>query len=255
MLRPGFWIVLLGVLAAGSALRAQPASVPQACPVPGDYAIPDEPLPNVAAALAAGGPLNILAIGSATTVGAAASTVHGTAPGASFPYRMAEALQAARPNLQVQLTVRGGRGLTAEAMLPLLRQALKTRHFHLVLWQTSTVEAVHGDSPDAMQSALEEGAERVLDSGADLVLVDSQFSRFLRANVDLEPYQSALQQIATMPDIVVFRRFDLMRDWAHDGHIDLERAGRADRPRMIARLHTCLGQALAQFVLNGAGQK
>ncbi|HET8995551.1 MAG TPA: hypothetical protein VFN42_02685 [Acetobacteraceae bacterium] len=255
MLRPGFWIVLLGVLAAGSALRAQPASAPAACPPFGDYAIPDEPLSHVAAVLAAGGTLNVLAIGSATTVGVSASMVHGTAPGGSYPYRMADALQAARPHLQLGLTVRGGRGMTAESMLPLLRQALKAQRYQLVLWQTSTVEAVHGDSPDAMQSALEDGAEQVLDSGADLVLVDSQFSRFLRANVDLDPYQSALQQVAAMPGVVVFRRFDLMRDWAHEGQLDLERAGRVDRPREIARLNTCLGQALARFVLNGAAQK
>src|SRR5487761_2022495 len=105
------WIVVLAVLALGGVARADPAAVPQACAAADEYTTPDEPLPAVAAAIAAGGPLSVLAVGSASTVGDFAGTAHRTAPGASFPYRMAEALQAALPTIAVQLTVRGGRGL------------------------------------------------------------------------------------------------------------------------------------------------
>ena len=86
-----------------------------------------------------------------------------------------------------------------------------------------------------------------------MVLIDPQFSRFLRANADLDPYQTALQQVSAMPDVVLFRRFDVMRDWAEDGTIDLERARQADRVQMMALLNTCLGETLARFVLNGVG--
>ena len=86
-----------------------------------------------------------------------------------------------------------------------------------------------------------------------MVLIDSQFSRFLRANADLDPYEAALQQVSIMPGVVLFRRFDVMRTWAEDGAIDLERAKRTDRAGMMALLNTCLGETLARFVLNGAG--
>ena len=80
--------------------------------------------------------------------------------------------------------------------------------------------------PDGMVAALQEGIDRARDAGADVVLVDPQFSRFLRANADLDPYEAALQQVSAMPGVVLFRRFDVMRSWAEDGEIDLERAGR-----------------------------
>jgi hypothetical protein len=92
----------------------------------------------------------------------------------------------------------------------------------------------------------------VRDAGGDLVLIDPQFSRFLRANTDLDPYEGALQQVATMPGVTLFPRFELMRAWANEGRIDLERTAKADRDKALERLHKCLGQALARFVLSAA---
>lgn len=256
MLSPRFSLVLLGMLAFGGAARAQPASPwSPACAASEDYTVPDEPLQHVAAAIAAGEPLNVLALGSATTVGAATSTSRGSGPGLSFPYRMVEALRAARPQLKVQLTVRGGRGMTAEAMLPLLHEALKEQKYQLVLWQTGTVEAVRGERPDALLAALVDGSDLIQAQSADLVLIDFQFSRFLRANVDLDPYQAVMEQAATMPGVVVFHRYELMHDWVHEDRMDLEHTARADRPKTLALLNTCLGEVLARFVLNGATEK
>jgi len=205
-------------------------------------------LPAVAAAIKAGGPVDILAIGSAASVGDQPGSSRHTA----FPFRMVEALHAALPNIAFGLTLRGGRGMTAQDMLPMLKAALSARHYALVLWQTGTVEAVRGDDPDALQSALQEGIDDARQAGADVVLVDSQFSRFLRANTDLDPYETTMQEVAVMPGVVLFHRFDLMQNWVEEGGIDLESASRADRPKMMALLHTCLGETLARFVLTGA---
>ena len=56
-----------------------------------------------------------------------------------------------------------------------------------MLWQTGTVEAVQGLRPDVLRGVLQDGADAAEDAHADLVLIDPQFSRFLRANADLEP--------------------------------------------------------------------
>ena len=120
------------------------------------------------------------------------------------------------------------------------------------LWQTGTVEAVRGLQPDGMLDVLHAGAERVRDAGGDLVLIDPQFSRFLRANTDLDPYENVMQQVATMPGVALFHRFDLMRVWANDGRIDLERTPKADRDKALEELNVCLGKVLARFVLSAA---
>jgi acyl-CoA thioesterase I len=241
--------LILGLVAAQSSSQAaEEPPMLAACPVADEFAVPDEPLDAVAAALAAGGPVNILAVGSATTVGA----VPRHAPITSFPYRMVEALQAARPQVNFNLTVRGGKGMTAEDMVPLITTALSARRYHVVIWQTGTVEAVRGLSPDSLESALEDGVQRVQEAGGDVVLVDAQFSRFLRANTDLDPYEAVLQQVAMMPRVVLFHRFDLMNAWADDDLIDLERTPIARRRKAVAELSTCVGNALARFILNGA---
>ena len=103
-----------------------------------------------------------------------------------------------------------------------------------------------------MLDVLHTGAERVRDAGGDLVLIDPQFSRFLRANTDLDPYDGVMQQVATMPGVALFHRFELMRTWANDGRIDLERTPKADRDKALDELNACLGKALARFVLSGA---
>jgi hypothetical protein len=123
--------------------------------------------------------------------------------------------------------------MTAEDMLPLIEAALKLQHYPLVLWQTGTVEAVRGLQPDGMADVLHAGAELVRNKGGDLVLVDPQFSRFLRANIDLDPYENVMQQVATMPGVALFHRFDLMRTWANDGRIDLEHTPKADRDKAL----------------------
>ena len=165
---------------------------------------------------------------------------------------MVRALHAALPSVDFRLTVRGGRGMTAEDMLPLIEAALKQQHYPLVLWQTGTVEAVRGLQPDGMLDVLHTGAERVRDAGGDLVLIDPQFSRFLRANTDLDPYENVMQQVATMPGVALFHRFDLMRAGPTTGGSTWSDAPKADRDKALDELNACLGKALARFVLSGA---
>ena len=253
MRRLASYLLVCLILAMPHTSRADSATA-AACGAPEDFTTSDEPLGQLSAAIAAGGPVSILALGSATTVGAARADGSPTATthGASFPWYMVAALHAALPKVTFQLTVRGGRGMTAEDMLPLLNAALQQQTYKLVLWQTGTVEAVRGLRPDGMLEVLHAGVAKVREAGGDVVLVDPQFSRFLRANTDLDPYAGVLQQVATMPGVVLFHRFDLMRTWANDGRIDLERTPKADRDKALDALNGCLGEALARFVLSAA---
>jgi acyl-CoA thioesterase I len=228
------------------------------CELPSDLTTPPSPLVRAAAALATRNELNILALGSGSTVGdASGASGPGTAyksPEGSFPRRMLEALQSTRPAQRFNLTVKGGRSMTAESMLPILLQELTAHHYDLVLWQTGTVEAVQGLRPDVLRGVLQEGAAAVEQAQADLVLIDPQYSRFLRANADLNPYETVLQQIASAPDVSLFHRFELTQTWVNSGQVDLERVSRDQRDKTISQLNSCLGHALARFVLTGAGE-
>jgi len=153
----------------------------------------------------------------------------------------------------VSLAVRGGRNLTAEDMLPLLRAGLDVpQHPQLVIWQTGTVDAVRNVSPGQFNQSLSEGTDAIIDAGADLILVDPQFSRFLQANADLPPYFGALRNAAALPGVVLFPRFELMQSWSESGDLDLETAEPGDALRSVEVLHACLGTLLAEVMLDDA---
>ena len=167
---------------------------------------------------------------------------------------MVEMLQSMRPTDHFKLTVKGGRSMTADTMLPILLQELSSHHYDVVLWQTGTVEAVHGSRPEALRGVLQDGADAAEASHTDLVLIDPQFSRFLRANTDLGPYETVLEQMTGNPSVTLFHRFDLTQIWVGSGQIDLERASHDQRDQTIELLNSCLGQALARYILAGAAE-
>lgn len=234
------------------------AGTPLACEMPPGQTTPSAALTNAAAALTAKNGLDILALGSGSTVGDSAGlggpALEFHAPEKSYPIRMLDALRALHPAAGFNLTVQGGRGLTAVEMLPILQRELSAHHYDVVLWQTGTVEAVHGVRPDALRSVLEDGIDAAAKSKTDLVLIDPQFSRFLRANVDLGPYETVLRQVTDTSGVTLFPRLDITREWVNSGQVDLERVDKDQRDATIALLNECLGQALARYVLTGAGE-
>ena len=244
------------------------------CNTPDDAVGALSALPRVAEVLKPGKVLSVLAVGSATMFGPEAALDPSTisaqslagrvlaplqpqvfsqaASEQSFPMLMAAALRQAVPGAEVKVTVRGGRGLLAIDMLTILKAEVATHAYNLVLWQTGTVEAVRNLPPGEFSQTLLDGAEAVREGGADLVLIDPQFSRFLQTNANLEPYAQALVQAAAMPGVVLFHRFDLMRNWVNEGQLDLERTPKADRKRSIEFLHACLGRYLGTLVLDSS---
>ena len=228
-------------------LVSHAASARDVCQAGDDLAGTIAAMPQVAAVLKPGATLRVLAVGSATMFGPDASLSPGTVTSQSlesagsnatptvpatkalshdasdraFPSRMARALEASIPGLKVVVVVRGGRGMMASDMLALLREELARGSYQLVLWQTGTVEAVRNSAPGDFAQTLANGAEAVEAAHANLILIDSQYSRFLQTNSNMDPYSQALQTTAALPGVLLFHRFDLMHAWVTDGQIDL----------------------------------
>lgn len=233
--------VLAAALAALLALPAVAGAAP-ACDVPADILGEARPLPAAARALA-GGSLSILAIGSASAAGAQGGAE------AAWPAQMQAALEQRFPGKRIELSVRGGRGVTAVDHLALLRDGALGAQ--LVVWQAGTVEAARGLDIDDMSEAVVQGIERIHRLGADVVLMDQQFSRFLRANANIDPYREKLRMAAAATGVPLLRRYDLMQGWAEGGGPDVERASRAERAEVVARVNECLGVALARLIARG----
>jgi acyl-CoA thioesterase-1 len=245
-----YCMAILGGALAGPVLAAEPVALPAQCAAPDDLTDSTEILPRVVAALHPNAVLDVLVVGSAPMFGRTPPALK--TPGViAFPWRMAEALEAAVPGLKVSLTVKGNPGATAGDLSAAIRGEIAAKPYKLVLWQTGTVEAVRNLPPGDFTQALLDGVDAAAQGGADVLLIDPQYSRFLQAHADVEPYERALEQVSAMPGVEVLRRFDLMRYWADNGQLDLEHVAEADRGATLSTLHSCLGAYLARMLLAG----
>jgi len=230
-------------------LPTAPAAALPACPsVPDEITEAARPLPATLAALG-GGTLRVLVLGSASVTGPGAS-----GPEAAWPARLQALLAEANPRASVEVAVRGGRGVSVADHLAMLRQEGPALQPALVIWQAGTVEAARNADPEEMTEALQHGLDRIRRRGADAILVDMQWSRFLRGNANVEPYREKLRMAAAGAGAAVFRRWDLMQAWVESGALDLERVPPRERAASLDRLNDCLARALAALVAAGVAE-
>ncbi|MCX8132447.1 MAG: GDSL-type esterase/lipase family protein [Roseococcus sp.] len=219
-----------------------------ACDLPGDFAQAARPLPALSRALERG-PVLILALGSGSITGPGSS-----GPEAAWPGRLQALLSERYPGRSIEVAVRGGRGVSVTDHLALLRESLANETPALILWQLGTVEAVRGMDPDEMTEALRRGLEHIRRRGADVIVVDQQYSRFLRANSNIEPYREKLRLAAAAAGAALFPRYDLMQHWVETGAVDLERTPRPGRTAAVDKLNDCVARALAELIIRGVAE-
>jgi hypothetical protein len=198
------------------------------------------PLPGAFTGIASG-ELRILVIGSASTASGGTSS-----PSATWPKRLEARLASRLAPTTVQLTVFGQRGTTAADHARILAAETPRSRPHLVIWQLGTVEAARGLPAEDMSAAVQEAAT---------MLMDMQFSRFLRANADVETYRDQLRIAAAASGAQYFSRWAVMKHWVETERLDLERALRAQRTVVADELHDCLARVLTVFVLEGTQRR
>jgi hypothetical protein len=241
--------LLPGVVALGPSRpgEAQTRSEPAGCGAPPET-MEAAPLPGAFAAIARGN-LRVMVVGSASTAGG------GTSGGeAVWPRRLEAILGARLAPTGVRVESFGGRGTTAADHARIIATEAPRYRPHLIVWQLGTVEAARGLPADEMSDAVQDAAARLRAQRGeltDLVLMDQQFSRFFRANADVDFYRDKLRIAAAASGAQLFSRWTVMKHWAETGRLDLERAPRESRTATADELHDCLARALTGFILEG----
>jgi hypothetical protein len=237
------------VCLAGLALpRTAPHAEAMGCGAPAER-MDAMPLPGTAAAIARD-TLRVMVVGSASTQSGGTS-----GPAATWPERFRRLLAVRLPGVFVDVHVWGARGTTAADHARLMAEHGPPFRPHLIIWQLGTVEAARGLSADEMGEVVQETAGRIRAARGertDLVLMDPQFSRFLRANADVEVYRDKLRLVAMASGAQLFSRWSIMKFWSETERIDLERAPRERRVAVADELNDCLARALVEFILQGA---
>ncbi len=234
-------LTLLAGLSAASFARAQDARQP--CDVPAYLMTTENSLSKVAEAVKSGEGLNILVIGSRS------STI--TASEASaYPAQLQAALKEKLPQLQINLSVELQTAKTAEEVDTSLVKLLEAKKPTLVIWQTGTVDAMRSVDPDDFRSAVDEGVAALQKAGADVVLVNLQYSPRTETMISVPPYLDNLRVVAQQHEVPLFDRFAIMRHWNEAGDFDLFSTSHG--VDLAKRVHACLGRALSNFVLGAA---
>jgi hypothetical protein len=236
------WLALLlaGLLAAGTAFAEHPAE----CLVAQHQLEHTFPLPQVAGAIAAK-KLNVLVVGSGSS----------TLPGSNgvknaYPARLQKALMETLPGVTVKVTADVKPHRTAETMLKTLKGELGVAKPALMIWQTGTVDAMQAIDPDQFTATLDKGISMARAAGADVILVNPQYSPRTESMIALSTYTDDMRWVALQHELPLFDRFEIMRLWADLGTFDF--TGATDKLGVAGRVHNCVGWLLADLVMGAA---
>src|SRR6201996_881443 len=166
-------------------------------------------LPHVAGKLASGQPVTIIAFGSSSTQGYGSSS-----PEFNYPNRLAAQLHRQYPGADITVLNHGVGGEDAPEMMKRLQTSVIDAKPDLVIWQVSTNAVLRNLDPAETANMVEDGVARIQAAGADLVLVDPQYSpRVTEHGESASKMVKLLGRIAELRHVGIFPRFEIMRDW------------------------------------------
>jgi acyl-CoA thioesterase I len=190
---------------------SHPATMSKApeCVVSTSVASIDPWLARTAWRLAHRQPVTIVAIGSSSTAGAGASS-----PAASYPARLEALLKRRFPATWIRVLNRRINGEKASNMVARLEpRDVLIETPGLMLWQVGT-NAILRDSAVAAEAPIIRARVRLLmASGADVILMDSQFAPQVIAKREAESMVELIAAVAHDQGAGAFHRFALMRAW------------------------------------------
>ena len=207
-------------------------------------------LPHVASKLAAGEPVVIIAFGSSSTAGYGASS-----PEFNYPNRLAAQLHRQYPTADITVINRGQGGEDAPEMMRRLQTSVIDMNPDLVIWQVGTNAVLRNLDPAETIKLVEDGVARIQAAGADLVLIDPQYSPKVNERAESAGRMiNLLNKVAELRKVGIFPRFELMRDWHEKQAIPMDNFVIADGLHMSDWGYACFAQLLGDDIIKSVGQ-
>ena len=239
-------LMLLAGLVTAAPAPARAEDAPASCEVPAYLLTSESSLPRVAEAVKSGHSVDILVVGSRS------STIN-TSDGSAYPGRLQAALRDKLPAVPVNVSVELQVKRTAQEVAGGLGRLLEVKKPTLVIWQTGTVDAMRSVDPDDFRAAVGEGVAALQNAGADVVLMNLQYSPRTETMISASPYLDNMRVVAQQYNVPLFDRFAIMHRWQDQGDFDLFSTSHGID--LAKRVHDCLGRALSQFVIEAARLK
>ncbi len=234
-------VLSLGLALAGGPAIAAPEVASAGCEAPAYLLATDLTIGRVVSGLRNDRKLDILVIGSrSSSISSAEST--------AYPARLQTLLRDKLPGIAVNVSLEMRMKRTAAEVASGIGQLVTERKPSLVIWQTGTYDAIRSIDPEDFRNALSEGIEASQKAGADVILMNLQYSPRTETMINPTPYLDNMRVAAQEHDVPLFDRFALMRHWNETGEFDL--FSPSPGIDLAMRVHGCLARALSTFVLD-----
>jgi lysophospholipase L1-like esterase len=233
---------LLGAVVVGLLSSMAVAEEQQACEIPGYLLSGNSELKRVAAAVKTGHSLTIAVVGTGSSALAGPR-----GPSSAYPARLEAVLKERLPTVTVRVIPVVRTQQTAEEMAKGMPKVLADERPDVVIWQTGTFDAIRRVEPDDFRAALDEGIDAVEHGGADIVLMNMQYSPRTEIMLALDPYADTMRVVAQQHEVPLFDRLSIMRHWSDTGAFDLH-ASRKDNI-LAARVHDCIAHGIADVIM------
>jgi len=233
--------VLAALLSCGAAFAAER----QACEIPGYLLFGANELKHVAEVVKTDHRLTIAVVGTGSSALAGPD-----GPPSAYPARLEAALKQRLPSVAVKVVTLVRTRLSTEDLAKGMGKLLIDEKPDLVIWQTGTIDAIRRIEPDDFRAALDEGIETLQKGGADVILMNMQYSPRTDFMLALGPYADVMRFVAQQHEVPLFDRLAIMHHWSDTGEFDLYASGKDNV--LAARVHDCIGRAMAAMIIDAA---
>jgi len=238
--------LVVAIFAAMALLPAAAAAAPaDACDVPDTFTSSEIDLTQVTNAVKDTHRLNISVIG---TTSSSLSDPDGAR--FAYPARLEDVLKQRLTGVEIKVTAHVQAKETTAEMVAGLEKILADDKPVLVIWQTGTADALSGVEPEDFRSSLDEGVDTIQTGGADVILMNMQYSPRTDSMLDVSAYADVMRWVGQQRSALLFDRLGIMHYWNDNGTFDLYAATK--KYDMARRVHDCIGWALASQIINAA---
>ena len=234
---------MLSVALTLALLATSPGVAADNCGVPDNLVETFARLPRVALSVKRDHRLEIVVLSAAPLLSGEASSLK------SYPYYLENELRERLKGTDVHVFAQAEPRKSIIEISRDLPRILSERQPVLVIWQTGTVEAMRGIDPDGYGRSLNASVAALQKGGADVALVNQQFSPRTDFMFDGAPYTENMRWVSQTRDIPLFNRYEVMKYWGETGAFDLTAL---KNDGTYEKVHRCIGRLLADLVMRAA---
>jgi len=224
---------------------ASAAPQPDQCDVPQSLLGDEIELSRVTNAFKADRRLYISVIGSGSSALSGPDGAH-----SAYPARLEDVLKARFAGADVKVVAHVQSKESTATMVSGLEKILSQDKPALVIWQAGTVDALNGVEPEQFRASLDDGVEQIQNAGADVILMNMQYSPRTESMFDVSVYADIMRVVAEQHGALLFDRLAIMHYWNDAGAFDLYTATK--KYDMARHVHNCIGWALASQIIENA---